>query len=102
MQLNKLNSLVELFFEVCKRKTISDPFLEWLKPNQKKNFYTWDQIEKRIRVFSKHISKNLSQGDRIVLLSENRPEWLIADLAIMNAGGVTLSLIHISEPTRPY
>ncbi len=92
MQLNKLNSLVELFFEVCKTKTINNPFLEWLGPRQRKNFYTWDQVDKRIRVLSKVLSKNFSLGDRVVLLSENRPEWLIADLAIMNAGGVTVPL----------
>ena len=92
MELKKFNSLVELFFEVCKKKTINDPFLEWLKPKQNKNFYTWDQVDKRIKVLSKHLSKNLSLGDRVVLLSENRPEWLIADLAIMNAGGVTVPL----------
>ena len=91
MELNKINSLVELFFEICKKKAINDPFLEWLKPKQK-NFYTWNQVDKRIRVLSKHLSKNLSPGDRVVLLSENRPEWLIADLAIMNAGGVTVPL----------
>ena len=38
------------------------------------------------------MSKSLSKGDRCVLLSENRPEWLIADIAIMNAGGVTVPL----------
>ena len=92
MELNKINSLVELFFEICKKKTINDPFLEWLKPKQNKNFYTWDEVDKRIRVLSKHLNKNLSSGERIVLLSENRPEWLIADLAIMNAGGVTVPL----------
>ena len=27
-----------------------------------------------------------------MLLSENRPEWLIADISIMNAGGVTVPL----------
>ena len=31
-------------------------------------------------------------GDRCILLSENRPEWLITDLAIMNAGGITVPL----------
>ena len=92
MELNKINSLVELFFEICKKKTINDPFLKWLKPKQEKNFYTWEQVDKRIRVLSKHLSKNLSPRDRVVLLSENRPEWLIADLAIMNAGGVTVPL----------
>ena len=38
------------------------------------------------------MGENLSKGDRCVLLSENRPEWLIADIAIMNAGGVTVPL----------
>jgi len=32
----------------------------------------------------------LAPGDRIFLLAENRPEWLIADLAILAAGGVTV------------
>ena len=34
----------------------------------------------------------ISPGDRCVLLSENRPQWLIADIAIMNSGGVTVPL----------
>lgn len=29
-------------------------------------------------------------GDRVVIVAENRPEWLIADLAIMAAGGLTV------------
>ncbi|MET0179318.1 MAG: AMP-binding protein, partial [Novosphingobium sp.] len=32
----------------------------------------------------------LEDGDRVLLVSENRPEWLIADLAIMAAGLVTV------------
>jgi long-chain acyl-CoA synthetase len=32
----------------------------------------------------------LNQGDRVALVSENRPEWCIADLAIMAAGLVTV------------
>jgi len=31
----------------------------------------------------------LSGGDRVVLVSENRPEWCLADLAIMAAGCIT-------------
>ena len=41
---------------------------------------------------SEYLRENVSKGDRCVLLSENRPEWLIADIAIMNAGGVTVPL----------
>ena len=93
MELNKINSLVELFFLKYKekKKLTNQPFLNWLKIGED-NFLTWEQVESNIRFLAEHLKKSLSKGDRCVLLSENRPEWLIADLAIMNAGGVTVPL----------
>ena len=93
MELNKTNSLVELFFKKYKeeKSLINKPFLKWLK-NDKNDFLTWKQVQYNICILSEYLRKNLSVGDRCVLLSENRPEWLIADIAIMNAGGVTVPL----------
>ena len=93
MELNKINSLVELFFKKYEEiSTTSDQqFLKWLKDNKKK-FLTWGEVEIKVKALSEYLKKDLSKGDRCVLLSENRPEWLIADLAIMNAGGVTVPL----------
>ena len=93
MELNKINSLVELFFNKYEEiSSISDkPFLKWLKDNNK-DFLTWKQVESKIQILSTYLRKNLKKGDRCVLLSENRPEWLISDIAIMNAGGVTVPL----------
>ena len=93
MELNKINSLVELFFKKYKENNSASnkPFLKWLKIN-KNDFLTWGQVEYNIRILSEYLRKNLSTGDRCVLLSENRPEWLITDIAIMNAGGVTVPL----------
>ena len=93
MELNRINSLVELFFKKYEEiSSVSDrPFLKSLKNNQK-NFLTWEQVKENILILSDYLSKNLSSGDRCVLLSENRPEWLIGDLAIMNSGGVTVPL----------
>ena len=34
----------------------------------------------------------LKRGDRVALISENRPEWSIADLAILSAGAITVPL----------
>lgn len=34
----------------------------------------------------------LSRGDRVAIISESRPEWLIADLAILMAGGVSVAV----------
>ncbi len=36
------------------------------------------------------IDLGLKKGDRVVLVSENRPEWCLADLAIMAAGAITV------------
>ena len=93
MELSKINSLVELFFTKYKEiNSVADrPFLKWLK-NNKKNFLTWKQVESNIQILSEYLRENLSKGDRCILLSENRPEWLISDISIMNAGGVTVPL----------
>ena len=93
MEINKINSLVELFYEKYKEKKslTKQPFLKWLKDNNN-NFLTWEKVENNITILSEYLTKILSKGDRCVLLSENRPEWLIADIAIMNAGGVTVPL----------
>ena len=91
MEINKINSLVELFFQKIREKKnlINKPFLKWLK-NDDNNFLTWTEVEKNIRILTYHLKTIISEGDRCVLLSENRPEWLITDIAIMNAGGVTV------------
>ncbi len=36
-------------------------------------------------------------GDRVAVLCENRPEWLIADLAIQTAGGATVGVYTTSS-----
>ena len=93
MQLSRINSLVELFFTKYKEiNSVADkPFLKWLKENEK-DFLTWQQVASKIQILSEHLRTKLNKGDRCILLSENRPEWLISDISIMNAGGVTVPL----------
>ena len=93
MQLSRINSLVELFFTKYKEiNSVADkPFLKWLKENEK-DFLTWEQVALKIQILSEYLRTNLADGDRCILLSENRPEWLISDISIMNAGGVTVPL----------
>ena len=93
MELKEINSLVELFFKKYEEKSSeqNQPFLKWLK-TERNDFLTWAQVQNNIIILSQYLRKNLLKGDRCVLLSENRPEWFIADIAIMNAGGITVPL----------
>lgn len=45
------------------------------------------------------IELGLKKGDRVGLLSENRPEWAYADLAVLCAGGITVP-IYSSLPAK--
>ena len=36
------------------------------------------------------LNLGIKAGDRVMLVSENRPEWCLADLAIMGAGAITV------------
>ena len=89
MNLDNLNNLIELFANQANKQNKRDIFLEWLNPSNKK-IYTWEQTEKNILKLSKVIKENIKEGDRCLLVSENRPEWFVSDLAIMLAGGITV------------
>ena len=101
MELKQINSLVELFFKKFEQLTSENfekqenTFLVSIKRESQTSphsSYSWRVTNNRIRVLSNYLTSIISKGDRCVLLSENRPEWLISDIAIMNAGGVTVPL----------
>ena len=89
MNLKEFNSLVDLFFYKAAKENPDADFLEWLNPKNKKK-YNWGETTASIQKLAKVLKDNLVEGDRCLLVSENRPEWLIADLAIMLADGITV------------
>ena len=90
MEIDKLNSLVELYFKKCEEVDPKRPFLKWLKPG--KPTYSWGDIKERVLKLSSKIKSLIQEGDRCLILSENRPYWLMADLAVMNAGGISVPI----------
>ena len=89
MNLDKLNNLIELFSHQVEKQNKESIFLQWLNPNNKKS-YTWEETQKNILKLSKIIRENIKEGDRCLLVSENRPEWFVSDMAIMLSGGITV------------
>ena len=88
MNLEKLNSLVELFFNQYKEQNKNNAFLSSLKEPKKE--FNWQETFDSVINVSKEISKYVSKSDRCLLISENRPEWLITDLSIMLSGSITV------------
>jgi len=89
MKLENFNNLIELFFYQSEKQDPKSILLQWLNPNNKKSF-TWEETKLNIFKLSKTIKENVKEGDRCLLVSENRPEWFISDLAIMLSGAITV------------
>ena len=88
MELNKYNNLLELFNFQLNQQNPKSIFLRSLKNSNNK--FSWQQTFECIQKLSDELTKTLDDGDRCLLISENRPEWLISDLAIMLSYGVTV------------
>ncbi len=88
MNFKKYNNLIDLFLEQCEKQPKDKTFLNNLK-NSNVNF-TWGDVKSKVLLLAKEISKLIKKGDRCLLISENRPEWMISDLSIMLAGGITV------------
>ena len=87
--LERFDNLVAMFFARAEEKGDA-PFL-WRKSGDRWASQSWRDVAQAISSLAQALTANgISRGDRVMLISENRPEWLIADLAIMAAGGVTV------------
>ena len=63
--------------------------------------FTFREMEDRIRRFSLGLrALGITPGDRVAVLSENRPEWAIADLASLAAGATTVPIYPSLPPAQ--
>ena len=87
--LDHFPSLVAMFFDRAERGG-EDPFL-WRKADRAWHPLSWRQVANQVAALAHNLRElGLKEGDRVVLVSENRPEWCIADLGIMAAGCITV------------
>jgi long-chain acyl-CoA synthetase len=82
-------NLVTMFF-VRAAENGNKPFL-WDKIDGVWQPISWAETARRVASLAQSLKDmGLSAGDRVMLVSENRSEWCIADLGIMAAGCVTV------------
>lgn len=82
-------NLVRAFLDQAAR--LGDkPFL-WSKRNDAWQSWSWRQAEAEMRRLAGGLAAlGIKPGDRVGLIAENRPEWVMADLAIMATGAIAV------------
>ena len=91
MKISNFKNLNEIsYFQF--EKFNKEEHLYFNNPNLKKfQIYTWSETRSYTLKLAKYLSeKNVKKGDRVLIVSENRPEWLIADLAILFNGAIAV------------
>lgn len=82
-------NLVKTFHNVVSAEG-DRPFL-WSKKNGSYQAHSWIEVERDVALVANALfALGLSVGDRVLLVSENRPEWFISDMAVLTAGGITV------------
>lgn len=97
MNVDQWPNLATMFFEQAATYR-EQPFL-WKKRDGVYESLTWSDANARAIALARGLlSLGVQSGDRIVLVSENRPAWPIADIAIMAAGGITTPAYTTNTP----
>jgi long-chain acyl-CoA synthetase len=99
-QLEHFDNLVQMFLARAAEKGDA-PFL-WAKRGGEWRPTSWAEARHKVIALATSLARiGLEPGDRVMLVSENRPEWLISDLAIMAAGCVTVPA-YTTNTTRDH
>ncbi len=89
MDYDAIDSLPAMFLATATRRG-DRPFL-WAKKDGRYQSMSWAEAASRVsRLARGLIALGVAPGDRVVLAAESRPEWVIADLAIMSAGAIAV------------
>jgi long-chain acyl-CoA synthetase len=96
-------TLTDLFLNLTKKyeKSPKTAFAYKPAPDAEYKPVTWDTVKEDVTsVASYLLQQEVEKGDRIAILSENRYEWAVVDLAIQMVGGINVSLYTTLPPKQ--
>ena len=94
-----VTTLSGLFLNTC--RAYPKPNLLMYKDEGSYRSISTAEFESRVRRLSLGLRKSgLRPGDKVVILSENRPEWVITDFAVLCAGGITVPIYTSLMPEQ--
>ena len=94
----KLDTLADVFFTIAQRRSERVAMTRhsgaW-QPISSAQFQAW------VYATARHLmSWGIGQGDRVAILSENRPEWAIADFAALLIGAIDVPIYPTQTPEQ--
>ena len=90
MNFKNLKNLYELF-QIQSGKFRKNNFLHSIKDDKSIKSLSWQEVSEKVISISSFLkNKGVVKGDRVMLVSEGRPEWMISDLAILGTGAITV------------
>ena len=83
--MDKYQNLPELFFSKAQENFKNQHLLKINNTTNEIESWTWSDTLRSVNKIYQFInSQNLHKEERVLLVSENRPEWMTADIAIMS------------------
>ncbi|WP_188771637.1 AMP-dependent synthetase/ligase [Novosphingobium endophyticum] len=99
-EFDKSTNVVSLFF--ARADALGDAPMLWARKSGEWVATSWAEAARQVCLIAASLRRmGLEPGDRVLIVSENRPEWCLADLAIMAAGCVTVPT-YTTNTTRDH
>ncbi len=98
----EFDTIPQLFRRLCKRyhgreRTV----LRHKERGEGWHEITWEDLERRVQALAGYLYQNgVRKGDRVALLSENRPEWAVTDLGTQLIGAANVSIYTSLPPSK--
>ena len=92
----KPKTIIDLFYEPISNRSRNDALM--FKHNEVYSSYSSEEVRFHTECLATGlINAGLSPGDKVALISENRPEWLFSDIAILLCHAINVPIY----PTLP-
>lgn len=94
-------TLTDLYLNLTKKYENSDKTAFAYKPSPDAEYkpITWDTVKQDVTAVASYLlDEGIEKDDRVAILSENRYEWMVVDLAIQMVGAINVSLYTTLPP----
>ncbi len=96
---DKIHTLVDLFEARAAKSPSLPAYRQFLPGVERWHTYTWNDVASRVRAWTSALEREgLEPGDRVAIMSGNRPDWIALDLAALSLRLVVVAVFDDNTP----